>query len=152
MKSFQKVCCLSWPHTASLQSSEVNTLDGRNQTWDTWHRKAKFHQQQKMGKILRFFTWHVPFTSLESSKVATSIYTMAVLSKSPGPTDTIRYADTHGWIAYKLHGYISFIIHFVNPIGVHTFLDAFSAYQSKPVGGRSPASSWLIGLEPQFQP
>lgn len=38
------------PHTASLKSSEVNTPDGRNQTWDTWHPKAKFHQQQKLGE------------------------------------------------------------------------------------------------------
>ena len=57
-------------------------------------------------------TWHLPFTSLESSKVATSIYTMAVLSRSPVPqnhryTDMIRYADTHWWMHT---GYISFII------------------------------------------
>ncbi len=38
------------------------------------------------------FTWHVPFTSMQS-KVATSIYTMAVLSRSPAPQNH-RNTDT----------------------------------------------------------
>lgn len=58
--------------------------------------KPNFISKKEMGKILRFFTWHVPFTSLESSKVATSIYTMAVLSRSPGP-------QNHRYTATQIH-------------------------------------------------